>query len=315
MPSLSKLPLLIKDLNLPTRILQDYFELCSSYNYRTTAASYPGNNAYESNHLGAVMAVFRKQAEKLEASKINKKSNINWFLEKLPLSSDSTVLDLNCGTGLVSRAMSPMVKKVVGTDISRHLIQFAKAKPLENTSYEIAEASVLPFEDSSFDVVFSRLSFNHLMNRAEVLQEMKRVCKPGGHIALLERVIPDELDGGTTVRMEFIEGLRDPSHSFFITPPEMQQLFTEENIEITTKETTTCTEPFEDYLKQTNVTPDIDALISKLVYANMILPDFESEQTTGFYPHLVDDVITLTHHLALIGGTNPVEKPQPQQKE
>jgi len=310
MPSLSKLPLLTKDLVLPARILQDYFELCSSFTYRTTAASYPGNNAYESTHLGAVQAVFRKQAEKLEQSKVNKKENIDWFIEKLPLTPDSSVLDLNCGTGLVSRAIAPNVKKVVGTDISRHLIKYANSKPINNASFERAEAATLPFEDSSFDVVFSRLSFNHFLHRVEVLREIKRVCKPGGHIALLERVIPDELDAGTTVRMEFIEGIRDPSHTFFVTPPEMKELFTEENIDITTKETTTCAEPFEDYLLQTNVSPDIHTLISELVYANMIAPNFDYEQTTGFYPHLVDDVITLTHHMALIGGTNPVEKPQ-----
>lgn len=44
----------------------------------------------------------RKQAPKLESSKLNKPSRIKWLLERLPLKSDSVVLDLNCGTGIVS---------------------------------------------------------------------------------------------------------------------------------------------------------------------------------------------------------------------
>jgi len=257
----------------------------------------------------------RKQAPKLESSKLNKPSRIKWLLERLPLKSDSVVLDLNCGTGIVSRAIAPKVQKVVGTDISRHLTEFAKTKPMENLDYQLAEAAELPFEDSTFDVVFSRFSFNYLMHREEVLNEMRRVCKPGGHIALMERVIPDELDERTISRMEFIERVRDASHVYFMSPPEMNALFKENNIEITTKETTTCAEPYEEYLAQTNVVPKDRAAISQFIYGNMVLPEAESNHKTGFYPHLIDDEITLTHHIALIGGTNPAEKPAPMEKE
>ena len=135
----------------------------------------------------------------------------------------------------------------------------------------------------------------------------------GGHIALLERVIPDELDEATIVRMEHIEGLRDASHIYFMTPAELNILFKENNIQVTTKETTTCSEPYEDYLSQTGVVPMDRAAISQFVYGNMIAPDPEYDQKTGFYPHLVDDEVTITHHLALIGGTNPAEKPQPKE--
>jgi len=89
----------------------------------------------------------------------------------------------------------------------------------------------------------------------------------------------------------------------------------ENNIEITTKETTTCAEPYEEYLAQTNVVPKDRAAISQFIYGNMVLPEAESNHKTGFYPHLIDDEITLTHHIALIGGNNPAEKPAPIEKE
>lgn len=220
------------------------------------------------------------------------------------------MLDLNCGNGVVTRQISPKVHSIVGTDVSRHLLDYAKNKPgLDNIEYIRAEAALLPFEDNSFDVVFSRFSFTHFMHRSEVINEMRRVCKPGGFISLLERVIPDDIDDATALRMEFIEGMRDKSHAFFITPAELKQLFDEANISITVKHTTTVAEPYEDYLNQTNVLLEDRAAISQFIHANMILPDAEEEQTTGFFPHLVDDVVTLTHHHALIGGVNP-EKEQ-----
>ena len=76
-----------------------------------------------------------------------------------------------------SRHIAPQVKKVIGSDLSRHLLEFAKNKPIDNIEFVRAESSELPFEDSSFDIVFSRLSFNHIHHRIEVLHEMRRVCK------------------------------------------------------------------------------------------------------------------------------------------
>ena len=85
---------------------------------RTLSKSFPCSNGYESyvspslklttltwepcsNHFGVVQAMFRKQAPKLESSKLNTTAQIRWFLEQLPLKPDSVVLDMNCGTGIV----------------------------------------------------------------------------------------------------------------------------------------------------------------------------------------------------------------------
>lgn len=316
MPSIFKVPFNLKQPTFPLRHVQDWFELNSFFNYRTLSMSFPLNNAYDSNHLGVVQAIFRNQGQKIEESKLNTNAEIKWFTEKLPLSKEAAVLDLNCGTGLISRNIAPQCKKVVGTDISRHLLNFAKGRPIpENVEFHRAEASDLPFPDSSFDVVFSRHSFTHFIHRAEVLDEMRRVCKPGGFIGLMERILPDELDEETAIRMEFLEGVRDPSHVYFMTAPEMLEMFKENNIEVTLKEVHTCAEPYEDYLSLTNVNQQDRAAVSQYIYGNMISPDPEYQQTTGFYPHLVEDVVNITHHFAMIGGKNPTEKPIRQEED
>jgi len=315
MPSIVKVPLPYKEAVLPFRAFADYFDFNSFFNYRTLSKAYPCANGYESNHFGVVQAMFRKQAPKLEASKFNTNQQIRWFLDRLPLKADSVVLDMNCGTGIVSRHLAPHVKSVHGTDISRHLVEYAKTRPIDNVEITRAESSELPFEDSTFDIVFSRLSFNHISHRLDVINEMRRVCKPGGYIALLDRIVPADLDDFTVLRMEYIEGTRDASHVYFMSPAEMLRLFQENSIEVQNKELTVVHEPFEEYLAQTNVIQADRAAISQYVYGNLVAPDADQDQTTGFYPHLVDDVITLTHHLAFVGGLNPTEKPTPQQQK
>jgi len=257
----------------------------------------------------------KKQSHETRTSaslQVNKASTkqIKWFADKLPVNENSVVLDLCCGTGIVSRHLSPRAKQIHGIDISKHLLDFAKTKAGDNVEYHRADATTLPFPDNTFDVAFTRFSFNHIFERLEVMNEMRRVCKPGGHIALMERVIPDEISDRASILMEHLEETRDHSHVYFMTPAEMNQTFKEHNIEVTTKETTTCSEPFEHYLNQTDLTQKDRDFITQFIHSNILLTDEEDQQITGFYPHVIDDVVFITHHLAMIGGTNPAEKPQ-----
>ena len=43
------------------------------------------------------------------------------------------------------------------------------------------------FDDGTFDTVVDSLTLNSVFNREQLADEMKRVCKPGGRILLLER--------------------------------------------------------------------------------------------------------------------------------
>jgi len=315
MPAIFKVPLPQTNPIPPFRGLFDSFEFNSFFTYRTLATSFTLFNGFDSNHFGAIQAAYRKQAPKLEALQLNKPKQVQWFTDKLPLSKDSVVLDLNCGTGHVARAIGKQVKEVKGTDISRHLISFAKTKaPADNIEFHQCEASELPFEDNTFDVVFSRFSFNNFTHREQVIEELRRVCKPGGHIALMERVVPDGIDQEAAIKMEFIEGTRDPSHIAFMTPTEMNNLFKENGIEATTKETTICKQPLDEFLEQFEPNSVDHEAMSQFIYANMVAPDPSHHQETGFYPHIINDTVTLTHHLAMIGGKNPTEKPTPKPK-
>jgi ubiquinone/menaquinone biosynthesis C-methylase UbiE len=67
----------------------------------------------------------------------------------------------------------------------------------------------LPFGGSSFDAVISRIAPHHFDDIGLFLREARRVLKPGGHLAIVDNVVPDNEVGHY---INAFERLRDPSH-------------------------------------------------------------------------------------------------------
>ncbi len=124
------------------------------------------------------------------------------YLRKLPrfrkyvvdlamLKGDEIVLEIGSGQGDLSALIAKKVPhgKTYGIDISEKLVKRARKKwRLPNLEFKIADATDLPFPDSSFDVVFSVLTF-HLLSRDQqemVLREIFRVLKPSGRFVNAE---------------------------------------------------------------------------------------------------------------------------------
>ena len=97
-------------------------------------------------------------------------------------------LDIACGTGAVTRlAAERMVSgRVVGLDFNPGMLAVARSVPNSGVAIEWFEGSALslPFDDSSFDVVFCQLGLQFFPDRPLALREMKRVLVPSGRIAL-----------------------------------------------------------------------------------------------------------------------------------
>jgi ubiquinone/menaquinone biosynthesis C-methylase UbiE len=101
---------------------------------------------------------------------------------------------------------------VTGIDLTPAMIEQAKIlqqqKGLNNITWDIRDVTHLPYNDASFSLVVTMYSFHHMLDPASVLNEMIRVCIPGGKIAVVD-VTPqaDKIDA-----YNYVEKLRDPSH-------------------------------------------------------------------------------------------------------
>jgi demethylmenaquinone methyltransferase/2-methoxy-6-polyprenyl-1,4-benzoquinol methylase len=102
------------------------------------------------------------------------------------------VLDLCCGTGdlaLAFRREAPAGAEIVGSDFVLEMLARARAKAAANgagVTFVEADALALPFGDGSFDLVSCSFGFRNLANYERGLQEILRVLKPGGVVAILE---------------------------------------------------------------------------------------------------------------------------------
>lgn len=98
---------------------------------------------------------------------------------------DARVLDLCCGTGDVLVDIEKRRKSgVYGSDFCHPMLVAARVK-VSAPLFE-ADALQLPLGDASFDLITIAFGFRNLANYRRGLEELRRVLKPGGVVAILE---------------------------------------------------------------------------------------------------------------------------------
>jgi len=112
-----------------------------------------------------------------------------WLNQHLPESHDIRVLDIGCGNGALLNALSDRIEEGTGVDESAAILEQARRRNsgISNLKFEVIKGPVLPFEDASFDVVISLMSFRYL-DWDPLLAEIKRVTKPGGKVLIVDMV-------------------------------------------------------------------------------------------------------------------------------
>jgi demethylmenaquinone methyltransferase / 2-methoxy-6-polyprenyl-1,4-benzoquinol methylase len=99
------------------------------------------------------------------------------------------VLDACCGTGDLALAAARAGGAVTGADFSEEMLVRARRKGPE-LEWVLADATALPFEDESFDVVTVGFGIRNLEHLEAGLRELARVLAPGGRLGCLEITRP-----------------------------------------------------------------------------------------------------------------------------
>jgi ubiquinone/menaquinone biosynthesis C-methylase UbiE len=123
---------------------------------------------------GKDLAEFQKLAERLS--------------EELP--QGSSVLEVAPGPGYLAIELAKRGRCIVtGLDISETFVEIARRNAAEAgvpVDFRRGNASAMPFEDGSFDLIVCRAAFKNFSEPVKALAEMRRVLKPGGRALIID---------------------------------------------------------------------------------------------------------------------------------
>ena len=114
--------------------------------------------------------------------------SIKATLDRLQVDSQGNILDLACGTGTLLSNLLEFVpaKNLFGIDISSEMLAIAQEKLAATVHLEKANSEELPFANNHFQQVISTNSLHYFQQPQKVLQEIKRVLKPGGELLITD---------------------------------------------------------------------------------------------------------------------------------
>lgn len=132
------------------------------------------------------------------------------------------VLDVGCGTGLLVKYLNENKFQALGCDLSREAVIRAK-KINKEKSILLASATQLPYKASSFDLVTSISTIEHLKKHEakKFIEEARRILAPTGYIFL---VTPNFATPIRLIQGKNWFGYSDPTHISFFTPTDLQKL-------------------------------------------------------------------------------------------
>jgi len=230
---------------------------------------------------------------------LSNQAYLQWIVEQLDLQAHFEVLDVAAGTGHLSRAIAPYVRRVVGLDLTAEMLaqgrHEAEQQGLTNLVFEQGEAEHLGYPSAAFDLVVTRFSLHHFAEPRGPMQEMVRVCRRGGRVAVVDIVSPD--DPAVAITYNHLEQLRDPSHLRALTADELHQLMRTTGLTLVHTASRDVEVHLERWLDLTAATPE-----ARQTIRTALTEELEGMQKTGMRPYVRDEALKFLHAWLVVVG-------------
>jgi len=109
-------------------------------------------------------------------------------LDRIGITPGDRVLEVGVGTG-INASLYPDHCRVTGIDFSGSMLEKAHRRMRKKGLFHVRlmqmDAAALKFADDSFDIVYAPYVVNCVPDPIKVVREMRRVCKPGGKMVIL----------------------------------------------------------------------------------------------------------------------------------
>lgn len=115
--------------------------------------------------------------------------------QAIPLSGTMHVLEYGCGTGMVSRTLSPHVAHITAVDTSPQMLevlgQKAREEKIANIKTLAHDLTSKPLPVNNFDLVMSSMTLHHIPDFKALLLQFFAALKPGGYLAVADLITED----------------------------------------------------------------------------------------------------------------------------
>jgi ubiquinone/menaquinone biosynthesis C-methylase UbiE len=97
-----------------------------------------------------------------------------------------TLLDVGCGSGVMSRELAARASRYVGIDVALGMVEAARSalRDLDNVEFRVGDVTCLDMRTASIDTICAIGLLEYLDDPQPALREMRRVLRPGGRLIL-----------------------------------------------------------------------------------------------------------------------------------